>query len=199
MITRLFTNDSHLAALNSIVHDVETLNSETSQSTVTVSPTKKHGDAHSLPSLSNPAFNLDSMQQASSSNPADMHHRQMLHLLGVPLHSSDSLEIQSTLDAAILDRQQKVKDGFKGLNHTTDSLLSRHLNNAACVNDLLLDGLLGDAKPHTIELFDPDLKSRSLRLEMEIEKVGSDMASLDMDKLHMVSRKREDFVNKWAS
>lgn len=199
MTTRLLTNESHVAALNSIVHDVEAL-SLVAQSTVIASPTKKHGDARSPPSLSTPAYNLDSiMRQEGFPDPGDMYHRQMLHLLGVSLKNSNLPEIQKTLDTAILDRQQKVENGLKGLNHATDSLLSLHLNSAACVNDLLLDGLLKDTKPDKIELFDPDLKSQSLKLGIEIDKVGSDMAALDMGKLHMVSRKREDFVNKWAS
>lgn len=196
----MLTNDLHLAALNNIVHDVEALQLEDSQSTMITSPIKNNGDTRSLPSQSTPGHSLDSiLQQESFSNSGDAYHRQMLHLLGVPLSNPSLPEVQNTLDAAISDRQQKLREGLKGLNHAIDRSLSLELNNAACVNDLLLNGLLEDSKTHTVELFDPELKSRSSKLGKELDKVGSDIAGLELDKLHMPSGKRDDFVNKWAS
>lgn len=108
-------------------------------------------------------------------------------------------EIQTTLDTVISDREQKAKEGLQALNQSIDSLLSTHLNDSACTNSLLVGGLLQDAEFHAVELLDPHLQSRKSKLEMEIDKVGLDMAGLDMDKQHMASEKQEDFVKQWGT
>lgn len=113
--------------------------------------------------------------------------------------SSSWLEIQSTLDAVLSDREQKAKDGVQALNQAIDLLLSTYLDDAACTNSLLMGGLLEDAEYHAIELLNPYLKSRTWKLGLEIDTIGLDMAGLDMDKQHMASEKQEDFVKRWGS
>lgn len=127
-------------------------------------------------------------------------HRQLLQMFGVPpLGKSNRLETQSRLDAVISNREQKAKDGVRALNQAVDLSLSTYLNDAACTNSLLVGGLLEDAEFQTVELLNPHLKSRKSRLEMEIDKIGSDMAGLEMDKQYTASKKQEDFMRQWGS
>ncbi len=165
------------------------------------SATLNHHAEDTVSSKSMLAADLDLAGQGESYGySADLSHRQLLQILGVPpLRSSDLPAVQAALDAAINDRERKVKEGLQDLNSATDSELVAHLNNAACTNSLLLGGLLEDTKFHNVELFDPRLKSQVSKLKLEIDEIRSDMADLDTEEIHLASSKREDFVNKWLS
>lgn len=201
-ITRLLTHGSHLALLNTVVNEVENIYSEGQRNTLTASsPAAEQHSPYIVPSPAVPVKNAASAEGGDSSeHPSHGSHRQLLHILGVPpLGSSSWLEIQSTLDAVLSSREQKAKEGLQALNQAIDSSLSTYLNDAACTNSLLVGGLLEDAEFHAIELLNPYLKSRTSKLGMEINKIGLDMAGLDMDKQHMASEKQEDFVKQWGS
>ena len=99
----------------------------------------------------------------------------------------------------ISEREKKAKEGVQALNRGIDLSLSTYLNDASCTNSLLVGGLLEDAEFHAVELLNPHLQSRKSRLEMEIDKIGLDMAGLDLDQPHMANQKQEDFVKRWGS
>lgn len=164
-------------------------------------PVAKQQSPYMLPSKLIPAHNIASTEEEESpEHLTHGSHRQLLQILGVPpLGSSNWREIQSTLDTIISDREQKAKEGVQALNQAIDSSLSTYLSDATCTNSLLVEGLLEDTEFHTIELLNPHLTSRKSKLVMEIDKIGSDMAGLDMDKQHMASKKQKDFVEQWGS
>lgn len=201
-ITRLLTHDSHLALLNTVVNEVETLYPERNQSTLTVlSPAAGQDSPRILPSTSIPINNIASTEgQECPKHLTHGSHRQLLQTLGVPpLGNSNWVETQSTLDTVISNGQHKTNEAVRALNQAIDLSLLTNLNDATSTNSLLMEGLLEDAEFHSIDLLNPHLTSRKSKLSMEIDKIGSDMRGLDMDKEHLASKKQEDFVKQWGT
>lgn len=209
-ITRLLAHDSHLQLLNTIVTQVETMISEGDRRALTFSsPAAEQRSPHIAPSKPVSVNNIANAEgKESPEYRNDENLRQLLQILGVP-HLGNSnwleiqstpnwLEIQSTLDTVISQREQKAKEGVRALNQAIDLSLATYLNDAICTNSLLVGGLLEDAQFHTVEFLNPELESRKLKLGLEIDKIGSDMAGLDMDRKHMKSKKQEDFVKRWG-
>lgn len=198
-ITRLLTHDSHLALLNTIINEVETIYLKGSRSSLTASsPAAEQQSSPSKPVLVNRIASVEG--EESREHLTHGSHRQLLQILGVPpLGKSNRLEIQNTLNAVISEREKKAKEGVQALNRGIDLSLSTYLNDASCTNSLLVGGLLEDAEFHAVELLNPHLQSRKSRLEMEIDKIGLDMAGLDLDQPHMANQKQEDFVKRWGS
>lgn len=197
-ITRLLTHDSHLALLNTIVNEVETIYLKESRGLTASSPA---AEQQSSPSKPVPVNRIASAEgEEGPEHPTHGSHRQLLQIFGVPpLGKSNRLEIQTTLNAVVSEREQKAKEGVQALNQAIDSSLSTFLNDASCTNSLLVGGLLEDAEFHAVELLNPHLQSRKSRLEKEIDKIGLDMAGLDLDQQHMANQKQEDFVKRWGS
>lgn len=198
-ITRFLTHDSHLALLNTIVNEVETIYLKGSRSSMTASSPAT--EQQSSPSKPVPVNRIASVEgEESPEHLTHGSHRQLLQILGVPpLGKSNRLEIQNTLNAVISEREKKAKEGVQALNRAIDLSLSTYLNDASCTNSLLVGGLLEDAEFHAVELLNPHLQSRKSRLEMEVDKIGLDMAGLDLDQPHMANQKQEDFVKRWGS
>lgn len=202
MITRLLTHDSHLVLLNTVVNEVQNLYPDRNQSITTMSsPAAKQDSPSILPSKSIPVNNIDSAAgEEWPEHLAHKSHRQLLQALGVPpLGSSNWNEIQSTLDTVISNRQQKTKMAVRALNQAIDLSLSTALNDATSTNSLLMEGLLEDAEFHSIDLLSPHLKSRQSKLLTEIDRIGSEMRGLDLDKEYLASKKQEDFVKQWST
>lgn len=201
-VTRLLVHDTHLAALDELLDEVETVHPGGHSNIPTFESSDGTSDLEIIAS-SKPAGATDHDLAPKQDNPedsADMAHRQLLHLLGVaPLHSTSLPTLQGALDSVIYDRERKTKEGLRNLNIATDLALGTHLNNASRTNSLLLGGLLEDTAFQNIELFDPNLKLRASNLKKAIDEIRSDMAGLDMEEIHLASSKREIFVNKWNS
>ncbi|MCJ1464254.1 hypothetical protein MMC07_002867 [Pseudocyphellaria aurata] len=200
-ITRLLAHDSHLQFLNTIVNQVETMILERDRGALTVSsPAAEQQSPYITPSKPVPVNNIANVEGKENPeyrNNGDL--RQLLQSLGVPyLGSSNRLELQSTLDTVISQRERKAKDGAHALNQAIDSSLATYLNDAISTNSLLVGALLEDANFHAVELLNPQLESRKLKLGMEIDKIGSDMAGLDMDRQHMTSKKQEEMMKRWG-
>lgn len=201
-VTRLLVHDTHLAALNEVLNEVETVHPGAYANTLTFQSSAGTSNLEDIAS-SKPTTATDHYLALTEDNPedsADMAHRQLLHLLGVaPLHSTSLLTLQGALDSVICDRKRKIKEGLRNLNIGTDLALGTHLNNASHTNTLLLGGLLEDTNFHNIELFEPNLKLRASNLKKDIDEIRSDMADLDKEEIHLASSKRDIFVNKWNS
>lgn len=192
----------HLAALDELLNEVETVHPGAYSNTLTFQSSNATSNLENIASSKSTAATDHglALKEDNLENSADMPHRQLLHLLGAaPLHSAGLPALQGALDGVICDRERKIKEGLRKLNMATNTALSTHLNNASHTNSLLLGGLLEDTKFHNIELFDPNLKLQASNLKREIDEIRSDMADLDMEEIHLASSKREIFVNKWNS
>lgn len=201
-VTRLLVHDTHLAALDELLNEIETVHPGAYSNTLTFQSSAGTSNLENT-AFSKPTAAKDHDLALKEDNPedsADMAHRHLLHLLGVaPLQSTSLPTLQGALDSVIYDRERKIKEGLQNLNVATDLAIGTHLNNASHTNSLLLGGLLQDTNFHNIELFDPNLKLRASNLKKDIDEIRSDMANLDMEGIHLASSKREIFVNKWNS
>lgn len=199
-VTRLLVHDTHLAALDEFLNEVETLHPGAYTNTLTFQSSAATSNVRNIASSKHAAATDHDLafKEENPRDSAEMAHRQLLHLLGVaPLHSTSLPTLQGALDSVICDRRQEVSEGLRFLNKATDSALNTHLNDASLTNSLLLGGLLEDTNFHNVELFAHNLKLRASNLKEDIDGIRSDMADLDMGEIHLASSKREIFVNKW--
>lgn len=198
---QLQTHDSHCLALGIIMNECSKLglekstNSSRSRMKRTPSLIDKDNHVHQK----RPQNDLDTGKLTDiEDDVTQQSHRQLLQVLGCPLfEDSNSHSIQDLLNRTASTRVQNARMGVFKMHTAIDSLLDTNLESASIINQIIVDRVLEDSKWQEVHLMDEHLKSRIAKLETETGRIGSAMENLDFDKLRVVSKNCQDFVNRW--
>ena len=196
-IVRLRHHDSYLKALKTLQVELMKLSLTTNQDS-SIYPQKGDHTGNSPYEIASKDLLDHSMAAQAEEDMAEPSHRRLLRILGCPpLHDSNLQSVQDMLDSLASNRSEKAKQGSKNLDAAIDQLLGSHVDTASCTTQLIADGLLEDTPYKNLHLLDERLRVRISKLETEASQTGSGIEELELDKLGMPSKEREDFVNRW--
>lgn len=180
---------SHCAALDAVVNHLHEPQISTPQ-TRSLANNK----------IGNPSFHSKSTsKEASLKIPSNFDTRRLLSTLGIPpLDDLKPKDIEDILDLTASDRERKRRDGSSSVERSINEVLTSCLNDSSLTQQTIVDTLLADTAYHTVEMFDPELRSQLNTLQADIGKLGAEMVDLDLGKLNMSNQERDRFVNQWA-
>ncbi len=185
---------SHRAALDALRGELHGLQISTRQTRTSADD----GVGNPPRRLTTP-HNIEAECKGASLEAPSNDHRRLLCVLGIPsLEDLGTEDIEDMLDIEASDKERLTSDSSLGVERSLDRTLTSYLNDLFCTQQILVDALLIDTAYHTVDMFDPGLRSEISTLETDIGNVGSDMADLDLEKLKMASKERDRFVNQWA-
>ena len=149
------------------------------------------------------AYNPDALFQRLSNNPEEDEGacatQRLIGGYGIVLdHHSSQDGNRQLVDAAVTDRERKLVQVSREVESSLLSTIERSIHRASDAQHLLVDELLFDTKFNAVELSDGDIAARVKTLQGHLERIGSSVTYIDMEKLNGINKDQKDFVNKWS-
>ena len=145
------------------------------------------------------AYNPDALSNNTEEDEGICATQRLIGGYGIVLghHSSQDANRQ-LVDAAVTDRERKLVQVSREVESSLLSTIEKSIHHASDAQHLLVDELLFDTKFNTVELSDGDIAARVKTLQGNLERIGSSVTNIDMEKLHGINKDQEEFVNRWS-
>lgn len=196
LTTRLCLHDCHLESLKLITHEIRKISMTPKQEALII-PLSKESHRSSFRTVNKDELE-HTVTEEDGNDSIECSHRQLLKNLGYPAqYNSTYRSIQDMLDDFIGDRSGQVKQLSKYVDDMINLSLTPCLDSTFHSTQLILEGLLQDSPYQSVHLLNERLRSRISNLEMEVNKIGSNMEALQLDQLSMPCKERDNFVNQW--
>lgn len=125
---------------------------------------------------------------------------QLLLILGaLPLSPPKPHKMQDKLASLATEASTKTKEGAEDIHSSTKIALVSHFRGLHGVQNSIHDSLLADTTHRTVVLCDQNLWSRKSTLESSNGRIGSGLASLNLEKAQESSKDRDVLVDRWAT